>query len=188
MNDSAHAPDENSWIEQAAQGDRDAFARLMDVYLQPVRCWLVRMTGKEHVADDVTQETFLKAWIAIPTYRHTGSFRAWLFRIAKNCWIDARRRTDVHKKVPLAKDVEDKPTHPLEAIIGAELQEHFQIALATLPTKYRAAYLLWTQEEIPYSEIGDILGISEENARWRVFQARKALLKQLAPYLDSTET
>lgn len=185
MKDSVPVSDEHAWIQQAAKGDRNAFAHLVDLHLVPVRCWLVRLTGKEHSAEDITQETFLKAWIALPSYRQAGSFRSWLFRIAKNCWIDARRHSDLHRKVPLPAEIEDKPAEPLIGIIGDEGQQRFEMALAALPTKYRAAYLLWTQEELPYSEIAEVLGVSEENARWRVYQARQALLKQLTPYLRS---
>ena len=188
VKDNVADPDESMWIQQAAQGDRKAFAQLVDLHLAPVRCWLIRLTGREHAAEDLTQETFLKAWTALPSYRQTGPFRSWLFRIAKNCWIDARRHSDLHKKVPLSMEVEGKAADPLAGIIGAEVQQQFQLALATLPSKYRAAYLLWTQEELPYAEIAEILGVSEENARWRVFQARQALLKQLTPYLRDRET
>src|SRR4051812_37792791 len=99
VKDSVPAHEESSWIQQAAQGDRKAFALLVDLHLEPIRCWLIRLTGKEHKAEDITQETFLKAWVAMPTYRQSGTFRSWLFRIAKNCWIDSRRHSDIHKKV-----------------------------------------------------------------------------------------
>ncbi len=57
------------------------------------------------------------------------------------------------------------------------------MCLAQLPSKYRAAYLLWTQEELPYEEIAQILGISEETARWRVCKARQGLVEMMSPYL-----
>src|SRR5262245_25903982 len=74
VNDRVTAPDESVWIQQAARGDRIAFSHLVDLHLDPIRCWLIRMTGKEHQAEDLAQETFLKAWVALPTYRQTGTF------------------------------------------------------------------------------------------------------------------
>lgn len=187
MNDSEQALGEKQWVQQAAQGDRTAFAHLVDLHLEAVRRWLVRLTGKIHVAEDIAQDAFLRAWVALPTYRQTGPFRSWLFTIAKNCWLDARRHSDLHPKIPMSADIQAKAVEPLTGILESESQCQFQLALAALPWKYRAAYLLWTQEELPYSEIARILAINEENARWRVHQARRTLLKQLAPYLRESD-
>ena len=178
------SPDESKWVRQAAQGDRDAFARLVDGYWEKVRRWLFGLTGKQHLAEDVAQETFLKAWTALPTLREAGTFRVWLFQIARRCWSDARRRSHGHLRVPLPVEVQGNQPGPLNEIIGEEGQEQLQLALALLPSKYRAAYLLWTQEELPYSEIAEILGINEETARWRVCKARQGLVQTLTPYLQ----
>ena len=178
------SPDERKWVQQAARGDRNAFAHLVDCYLSSLRRWLFTLTGKEHVAEDISQEAFLKAWIALPTYREEGSFRAWLFQIARRCWLDTERSGDTCQKLAFPEEVPAKPEDPLTDMIVNETQQQLQNALAALPPNYRAAYLLWTQEELPYAEIAEILGITEDNARWRVFQARRRLLQLLEPYLQ----
>ncbi len=178
------APDEATCVRQAAQGDQQAFARLVDAYWERVRRWLFGLTGKQHMAEDVAQETFLKAWIALPKLREVATFRIWLFQIARRCWLDARRRSGLHKKLLLTQDVEASQSSPLGSILDEEAQEQLQAALAQLPSKFRAAYLLWTQEELPYSEIAAVFGVSEETARWRVCKARQSLVQTLTPYMQ----
>jgi RNA polymerase sigma-70 factor (ECF subfamily) len=178
------APDESEWVRQAAHGDAQAFARLVDLYWEKVRRWLFGMTGKNHLAEDVAQDAFLKAWTALPTLRDPGMFRVWLFQIARRSWMDARRRSNAYKKVELPADTQTKQAGPLGEVLGEETREQIQLALAVLPAKYRSAYLLWTQEELPYSEIALILGVSEETARWRVCKARQALVQALTPYVQ----
>lgn len=182
------SPNESNWVRQAAQGDQSAFARLVDEYWEKVRRWLFGLTGRQHLAEDVAQETFLKAWTALPTLREVETFRVWLFRIARHCWLDARRRSGAQRKVPLTADLQGKQAGPLTEIIGHEAQEKLQIALELLPSKFRAAYLLWTQEELPYSDIAAILGISEETARWRVCKARQSLVLTMTSYIHCRET
>lgn len=178
------SPDETLWVRQAAQGDRDAFARLVDCYWDQVRRWLFGLTGKQHAAEDAAQETFLKAWINLPGLRDVGTFRVWLFQIARRCWLDARRKSKGHLKVALPLDVPGDQANPVADAIAEETQEQLQLALEKLPSKFRAAYLLWTQEELPYVEIAAILGVSEETVRWRVCKARQALVQSLTPYLQ----
>jgi len=176
--------DESDWVRQAAQGDREAFARLVDRYWERVRRWLYGLTGKAQLAEDVSQEAFLKAWTSLPTLKHADTFRVWLFRIARHCWLDARRRSHSDLKLPMPIDVPATGSGPLNELISDETLEQLQLALAELPSKYRAAYLLWTHEELPYAEIAEILGVNEETARWRVCKARQGLVETMTPYLS----
>jgi RNA polymerase sigma-70 factor (ECF subfamily) len=175
---------ETIWVQQAARGDAEAFARLVDCYWNPIRQWLYGMTGKEHLAEDAAQDAFLKAWTALPTLRDVATFKVWLFQIARHCWLDARRRSKSYKRLPLPPEVPGQGVGPLGEMIGEEAREQLQLCLEQLPSKYRAAYLLWTQQEMPYAEIAQILGISEETARWRVCKARQSLVEMMSPYLQ----
>ncbi len=176
--------DESDWVRQAGQGDREAFARLVDRYWERVRRWLYGLTGKQQLAEDVAQDAFLKAWIALPTLKQADTFRVWLFRIARHSWLDVRRRSHSDLKVPMPMDVRQNASGPLGEMIADETQEQLQLALARLPSKYRSAYLLWTHEELPYSEIAQILGVNEETARWRVCKARQGLVESMTPYIN----
>lgn len=179
------SPQEITWVREAARGNAQAFARLVDCYWDRVRRWLFGMTGKMHLAEDVAQETFLKAWTALPHLRDAESFRVWLFQIARRCWTDARRRSKAARKAPLPIDLPGSQSGPLSDLIDVETREKIEIALEMLPSKFRAAYLLWTQEELPYVEIAQILGTTEETARWRVCKARQTLLKLMSGYLQT---
>ena len=116
--------------------------------------------------------------------KHADTFRVWLFRIARHCWLDARRRSHSDLKLPMPIDVPATGSGPLNELISDETLEQLQLALAELPSKYRAAYLLWTHEELPYAEIAEILGVNEETARWRVCKARQGLVETMTPYLS----
>jgi RNA polymerase sigma-70 factor (ECF subfamily) len=180
--------DESNWVRSASLGDQAAFARLVDVYWEKIRRWLYGLTGKQHLAEDVAQETFLRAWTNLPTLREVATFRVWLFRIARHCWLDARRKSRAQRKVPMPLEMSDSQIGPLSELISGEAQEKLQIAMELLPSKYRAAYLLWTQEELPYSEIASILGVSEETARWRVCKARQSLVQTMTSYWHCRES
>jgi RNA polymerase sigma-70 factor (ECF subfamily) len=176
-------PQETTWVQQAARGDAQAFARLVDGYWDRVRRWLYGMTGRMHLAEDVAQETFLKAWTALPQLREPHTFRVWLFQIARRCWADARRRSKAARKVPLPPEMPGNQAGPLSDVIEGETREKLELSLELLPSKFRAAYLLWTQEELAYADIAQVLGTTEETARWRVCKARQTLLKLMSGYL-----
>src|SRR5262249_40714408 len=84
------AATEDAWIEQARAGDRAAFTALVDVYWGRIFRWLRGMTRCSHLAEDLTQDVFLKAWTALASFEPGTSFRAWLFRIAANRFVDTR--------------------------------------------------------------------------------------------------
>jgi RNA polymerase sigma-70 factor (ECF subfamily) len=177
---------ELDYVRRARGGDRDAFARLIDIYWDRLRCWLYGLTGQRQAAEDLTQEAFLKAWTALPRLKVDRTFRSWLFRIARNCLLDARRGPRGQPTEPLNPDMQGKEPEPLTHLLQGEAVEKLRAALDRLPLTYRAAYLLWTQEELPYPEIARALHLSQEAARWRVCRARRLLLKEMRPYLDRT--
>jgi RNA polymerase sigma-70 factor (ECF subfamily) len=174
--------DEQEWLSQARTGDRQAFAMLAERYWSRVYHWLCGLTRETHSAEDLTQEAFLRAWAALPLLEDTSNFRAWLFRIARNCFLDTRRRGRTTQ--PLPETLAARDPGPLSALLSQEGQDQLREACARLPTLYRAPFLLWTAENWTYTEIAEVCGVTEETARWRVCKARQLLLKKLSPYLD----
>jgi RNA polymerase sigma-70 factor, ECF subfamily len=177
-------PDEVEWVCRARAGDREAFAVLVDRYWDRLRRWLFGLTGHAQLAEDLTQEAFVRAWSALPQLHAEATFRVWLFRIARNCLLDARRGPRGTAPRPLPGDLHGKEPGPLRELLEREGQEMLQAALARLPDPYRAAYLLWAQEGLPYCQLAEVLQTTEETARWRVCKARQFLLHQLQAYLD----
>ncbi len=84
-------PDEPQLIRRAREGDREAFADLAGCYWGRLHRWLAALTHNAHTAEDLTQDVFLKAWVKLRSFRARTHFRAWLFRIAGNCYLDSRR-------------------------------------------------------------------------------------------------
>lgn len=177
---------ERAWILQASQGDQEAYARLVDLYWSRICRWLNGMVGVGHLAEDIAQEAFCKAWTALPTLESPDAFPTWFFLITRRCWLDHQRRSKKEPRGPIPAETPTRETGPLGAAMESEAADHLRAALTVLPDKYREAYLLWIQEEVPHHEIAAILGISEETVRWRVCKARQFLVHKLKAHLPNT--
>ncbi len=177
-------PDEADWVRRAQSGDHGAFALLVERYWDRLRRWLFGLTGREHLAEDVTQEALARAWVGLRGLHAEETFRVWLFRIARNCLTDSRRGPRKAEPLPLPDDLAADEARPIDELVDREAQQFLHEALGRLPDSHQAAYLLWTQEEMPYHQIARVIGVSEETARWRVFKARQFLVKELQAYLD----
>lgn len=180
------SPDETSLVRSARAGDRAAFSVLVDLYWERIRRWLFALSGWKDV-DDLTQEVFLKAWRQLPGLREEGCFRAWLFQIARRMAEDVRRCRRPKTSQPMPTQLSSTAANPHAILVEAEGRALLQQALDRLPPRYRAAFLLWTQETLSYGEIADILQTTELTARWLVCKARAFLLRELEPYLNDAE-
>jgi RNA polymerase sigma-70 factor (ECF subfamily) len=175
--------DEADWIRAAQAGDRSAFARLVDRYWDRLYRWLYRLTRDRHAAEDLTQETFLKALAAVRSFRPGSNFRAWVFRIGHNNLVNLKR-ADRRVKVPLPEETAQPEVGEAEST--AENRESLEVvgkAVAALPPDFRAALMLRVEEGLSFREVAQVLGTTEETARWRVFKARQKLLRVLSPEL-----
>jgi RNA polymerase sigma-70 factor (ECF subfamily) len=143
-----------------------SFDDLVHRYTGPVYNFVFRLTGNRQVAEDLTQETFIKVWKNLAKYDTSHNFRAWLFTIARNTCTDYLRKK---KSIPFSTlspdadlpfeetlaDSEPLPEKTLEKIEDSELLEQF---LAELPPDYRIVLVLHYQEEMTFDEIGNVLG------------------------------
>lgn len=178
----AEPSEEAEWIRAAQSGDRSAFARLIDRYWDRLYRWLFRMTRDRHLAEDLTQETFLKALAAVKSFRAGSNFRAWVFRIGHNNFVN-QKRADRRTKQQLPEDLAASEIGNVETTVeNREALEAVARAVAELPTDFRAALTLHV-EGMSYREAAKILNTTEETARWRVFKARQKLMKVLSPEL-----
>jgi len=177
---------ESQWLADAQAGDREAYARIVEAYWDRLFRWLFHMTRDQHRAEDLTQETFLKALAGLKSFRVGTNFRAWLFRIAHNNFVNMKR-TDRRATVPLPDDAPElHASSPEQCAVDREAVQVVLNALRELPADFRSAILLRAEEGLSFKEIAAIQKTTEETARWRVFKARQKLLKLLPQELLPT--
>jgi RNA polymerase sigma-70 factor (ECF subfamily) len=137
---------------------------------------LTRMVHDPALAEDLAQETFLKAYRRLGTFDPGRRFSSWLFRIAHNTAIDALRRRGPLESGSGPEPAVPPPPDPVEA---ADLGRALDAALAKLRPDHRVAILLRYQQGLSYEEIGDAMSIAEGTAKTFVHRARKQLAKSL---------
>jgi len=154
---------------------RADFAAVVHQHWTAVYKLLHALTGNLHDTEDLTQETFLRALAKLDTFQAGTNLRAWLLRIASNAYFDVHRKRNRIAMQPLA-DLPGKAEPPGQALEQHEDGARIRQALAELPETTRMVFHLRAAEELPFREIGGIVGVSEEAARWHMHQARTKLL------------
>ena len=157
-------------IRAACAGDLDAFESLVRAYQAPVWRFLRGLVGDAHLAEDLAQETFVRAFRHLPGFAFRSKFSTWLFRIAHNVAIDARRSRG--RRLALVGRLEPPRDTP-----GPELGAELAAAIAALPPKLRSALLLVEVMGMSCAETADVLGIPDGTVKSRLFHARAQLVK-----------
>ena len=178
-NGSTDTGDEAALIRSAQGGDRAAFGTLIERYWDHLFRWLCRLAHDPSLAEDLCQETFMKAFAAVNRFQPGSNFRAWLFRIGHNNFVN-QRRTLKHQRQPLVPEIAETPNGPVGDILSKEALQVVGEAIRKLPSDFRAALLLRIEDDLSFREIAEILDITEETARWRVFKARQKLMTVLS--------
>ena len=175
--------EETDLIVAAQAGDRQAFGRLVGLYWDRLYRWLFHLTRDRHRAEDLTQETFLKALAAVGSFRPGTNFRAWLFRIGHNNFVNLKR-TDRRAAHQLPDETPSRPAPSAETTASdREVVRRVQEAIEGLSPDFRAALMLRAEAGLSFKEVAEVLGTTEETARWRVFKARQRLVGVLSPDL-----
>jgi RNA polymerase sigma-70 factor, ECF subfamily len=172
--------EETDLIRAAQRGDRQAFAQLVERYWSRLYRWLYHLAHDRHQAEDLAQETFLKALGNLGRFEAGTNFRAWLFRIAHNLFANQVRASS-RRRAPLPDDLPDPDQGPADLACSRETLAELGRAVERLPTEWKAALLLRVEEGLSFRQIAGILDTTEETARWRVFKARRQLLGELPP-------
>ena len=178
---------EHALIHRAQQGERQAFALLVEHYWDRLYRWLCHLAHDRHLAEDLAQETFLKALGGLTSFRNGTNFQAWLFRIAHNAFIN-QTRSQRRARQPFPDDLPATEQGPLDQAMSRETLQLLARSVGRLPTDYRAAFLLRVEHDMSFQAIGEALDITEETARWRVFKARQKLMDVLAPELEQEKS
>lgn len=185
------AKSDSYWIEQALAGSQEAFTRLLESYQRPVFSVIVRMVRDPALAEDLTQETFVKAFRALASFERERKFSSWLFTIAHHTTIDHVRRkqlptvslegTDPDQEGPsrfenLAVATDASPE---EDLAHRELADDLEDALGRLRPEYAEVIVLRFQQSLSYDEISEITGLPLGTVKTHLYRARKALAEAL---------
>jgi len=166
------AAEDADLVGRARAGDQLAFARLFEQYHAPILNYLHRMVNDRALAEDLTQDTFVKAYNALPGTRPDLAFKAWLYRIATNTAISHLRRRKIVQWVPFLADHDRPGDESIERTVTR--QTDIERALAKLPKHYSAVLLLRHYQGLSLAETASALDITENAAKLRLFRARKA--------------
>ena len=168
---------ETIWIEQARQGNKRAFSRLVEAYQRPVYSITYRMLGNPEEAEDAAQETFLKAFSNLRKYDPDRKFSTWLFSIANHHCIDRLRKRRVKwvsiDDNPVLGNMEGDSPRPETQALGQEQRDSIQHVIEQLEPGYRMPLVLRYWEECSYEEIAEIMEISIPAVKSRLFRARQ---------------
>ncbi len=185
-------------VAQALAGDRDAFRLLVERHSRSIFRLAYRMTGNEQDAEEVVQETFLKAYRYLDRFQSRSNFGTWLYRIGANCSLDLMRKRRAHTEHqrnstsdgsddpgPVAGAVSPDPA-PDRLVLSAELSRHVSAALDGLSTMERAAFVMRHFDGMSIDEIGRALKLGNSATKNSVFRAVQKLRQALGPFVTRT--
>lgn len=178
------------WAESARDSDAAAFRAIFDRHADHVFNFIYRMVGRRDVAEELTQETFLRAHRNLPGLRlwHDVKLSTWLFGIAKNVSRESLRslsrdRREVEFGDRSVRQVCDKDPRPDELVLGRELDLAIRDALQMLDADKRMVFTLRIIQQLSYEEIVEITGFSLPKVKADIFRARGEMQRLLRPYI-----
>lgn len=167
-------------VQHTIDGSSEAFAGLFERYYARIRAHAYRMVVDSHLADDVAQETFIRAASNLARLRETEAFAAWIFRIAGNIAKDKlRARTTYHARLEAFEKDQCESFTPTDAENNDSTRIHN--AIRKLPPKQREAISLVWFENNTHAEAATVLGCAESTVSWRLALAKRQLRKLLTP-------
>ena len=175
--------EERGLVLRAKEGDMDAYERLVKTYQRPIYFLCLRMAGTPQAADDLAQETFIRAYRALGRFQDGRDFYVWLRRIAVNASLNQLRAA--RREEPLG-DREPVPYRdlPQDELLRREAEREFREALGSLPSEQRTVFTLRVFENYSYGDIARDLRISKGTVMSRLSRAREKLRALLADALE----
>ena len=175
-------------VARSIGGDADSFNELILRWERPIYALAYRTIGREEDARDVCQETFLRAFRALPGFRGQAKFSSWLYRIALNLcrdWIRRERRAQV-VQAPETVDIVEmaaalEPSETVEDLVTRkDLTRAVERAMASLPEEQRTAIVLKEYHGLTFQEIADLVGCPLSTVKTRLYQGLTVLRRELA--------
>lgn len=172
--------DDRILVQAAQAGDLDAFELLVRRYQAPVYRTALRLLASSADADDVTQDTFLRAWRSLPRFRGDSTFVTWLYRImTRRCFdlLAGHRPTETLDEDLLSTSLDPSSTIEQRERLRAVTQQ-----IQALPPDQRAALVLREFEGLSYEQVADVLEITVPAIKGRIHRARLAVLKETSAW------
>ncbi|MBN8550364.1 MAG: sigma-70 family RNA polymerase sigma factor [Deltaproteobacteria bacterium] len=179
-------------VAKASAGDKESYRVLVEKYQQRVFAIAFDVVRSREDAEDIAQESFVKAYLSLPEFKGESSFYTWLYRIAYNMAIDFRRRTVRRGGAPVEFDetradvvaeasgsVQNRFGSPQELMLRKEESQQIQKVLTEISPEHRAVITLREIEGLSYEEIADVVGVSKGTVMSRLHYARKHLQQGL---------
>ena len=160
-------------LRRAQHGDEQAFSSIVRAYETPIHNYIFRLTGDHSLAEDLTQEVFVRVLHGLPRFSLRCKFTTWLFQVTKNRVLDELRARERRPQAVLS--LEDMPSletfdQPVERM---EIVDAIWRAVQDLNPDLKMALLLRDVVGLPYTEIADALEITLATVKWRIFKARE---------------
>jgi RNA polymerase sigma factor (sigma-70 family) len=181
--------DEPAIIAAALNGNQKAYTRLVEAHRTAVFHIVNRIVHNDEAARDLVQETFMKAFASLGSYRSEFRFSTWLYKIAANSSIDYLRKKRIHAlslDAPVETsdgrieiEIPDETHNPELQLLRKQQRFSIEEAIDSLPPKYCEVIVLRHKDDKPYEEIADLLGIPVGTVKARIFRARELLKRKL---------
>lgn len=176
-------PDERFLIARAQRGDRDAARSLYDAHARRVHRLVFRLCGDEEMTLDFVQDTFIRVFDKLSTFRGEAAFATWVHRIAVTVTLNGLRKERRLRRGADDLDVANDLPAPSDTV-DPDLRARLRAAIEALPPGSRASVILHDIEGYTHAEIGEMLGIAEGTSKARLFDARNRLKKALSAYKE----
>ena len=189
-------------VERAKRGDQKAFEMLVIKYQRRIQRLIARMVRDVDLVQDIAQETFIRAYRAMPQFRGDSAFYTWLYRIAvntaKKALVDLKRDPLVTESARAGSNDDDDETSRVEReltdgetpealLASKQIAQAVNAAMEALSSDLRQAITLREIEGLSYEEIADLMNCPIGTVRSRIFRAREAIALRLRPLLDTSE-
>jgi RNA polymerase sigma-70 factor, ECF subfamily len=182
-------PDDLQLVREFQAGSERAFNELVLRHRKAIFGLAVGMLGNRDDADDLTQEVFVKVYQSLGAFRGDSAFYTWIHRICVNLCLNHLRHRKVRTFFGLdqTQSAEPEAARPDELTETSELSRRAQKAIAELPEKQRAVFILRHFRELPHAEIAKIMDRDEGTIKANYFQAVRKLRAKLGPYLQGKD-
>jgi RNA polymerase sigma-70 factor (ECF subfamily) len=184
---------DDSLVRRAQDGDREAFRVLVERHSRSVFRLAFRLTGNEHDADEVVQESFIRAYRRLVRFESRSTFSTWLYRITANCAVDLLRGRKTHEPLEADGSESEPRTVPTgltttpdqeRRAMGGQIQARVRAALAHLTERERMAFVLRHVEGLSIDEIARQMNLRTNATKHSIFRAVRKMRVALEPFVQ----